>query len=73
MLDWLGQSLELQSQSALSLIDKSERILCLNGVQISECTYGLLSRGEEILSGRCPAMFLEAGRVLLDSFAALER
>lgn len=72
MLGWLGQSLELQSQSALSLIDKSERILCLNGVQISECTYSLLSREEEILSGQCPAMFLEVRRVLLDSVFPLQ-
>lgn len=46
VLDWMGQSLEMWSQSTLSLSNKSEQILCLNGVQIPECTYNLLSREE---------------------------
>lgn len=72
---WLGQSLELQSQTTLSLSNKSEQILCLNCVRIYECTYSHLSRRESILSGQCPAMFLKVRRLLLDSFlfAALER
>lgn len=46
VLDQLAQSLELLSQSTLSLSNESEQILYLNGVQISECTYSHLSRRE---------------------------